>query len=115
VKNVFSSYQIARSLDLEEQLIEKVRNNRFSIQMGEATHCCNISHLIDYVRYVEDTTTDEDILHTSKELFKIVDDFMKRAQTGQTGCSSRNDGKQSRVSYVQTGNHMHPINVLNNI
>jgi hypothetical protein len=50
------------SEDSEERLIEKVRNKRFSIQMGEVTDCCDIGHLTDCVRYVEDTTINEYVL-----------------------------------------------------
>jgi hypothetical protein len=37
------------SEDLEEQLIEKLRNNRFAIQIDEATDCSGVAHLIAYV------------------------------------------------------------------
>jgi hypothetical protein len=41
------------SEDLEEQLMEKLRNNSFAIQIDEATDCSGVAHLIAYVRYVE--------------------------------------------------------------
>jgi hypothetical protein len=47
--------------DLEEQVIEKVRNQRFSIQIHEATDSSVIGQLIVYVRYVETTTINEDM------------------------------------------------------
>jgi hypothetical protein len=75
VESVLSSlvtyrYQITRSLDKllilvaegVEQFAEKLRNKRFSVQIEEATDCSGIAHLIAYVRYVEDTTINEDIV-----------------------------------------------------
>jgi hypothetical protein len=50
------------SEDLEEQLIEKLRNKRISIQIDEETACSGAGHLIAYVRFVEDTTINEDML-----------------------------------------------------
>jgi hypothetical protein len=50
------------SEDSEEQLIEKLRNKRFSIQIDEVTDCSGIGHLIAYVQYVEDTIINEDTL-----------------------------------------------------
>jgi hypothetical protein len=40
------------SVDLEEQLIEKLRNKYFSIWTDEATDCSSIGRLIAYVWYV---------------------------------------------------------------
>jgi hypothetical protein len=65
------------SKDLEGQLIEKVRNKHLPIQIDETT---------DYTRYVKGTTINEGMLFckpikrgaTAKELFKIVDNFMKK-------------------------------------
>jgi hypothetical protein len=58
------SRQIADILVSEEveQLTEKLRNRRFSMQIDEATDCSGIVHLLAYVRYVEDTTINEDML-----------------------------------------------------
>jgi hypothetical protein len=50
------------SEDLEEQLIEEVRNKCFSIRIDEATDCSDIGHLIAYVLYVEGKTINEDML-----------------------------------------------------
>jgi hypothetical protein len=50
------------SEDLEEQLMEKLRNSRFAIQIDEATDCSGVAHLIAYVRYVENKTLNEDML-----------------------------------------------------
>jgi hypothetical protein len=50
------------SEDSEEQLMEKFRNNRFAIQIDEATDCSGVAHLIAYVRYVENKTLNEDML-----------------------------------------------------
>jgi hypothetical protein len=37
------------SEDLEEQLMEKLRNNHFAILIDEATDCSGAAHLIAYV------------------------------------------------------------------
>jgi hypothetical protein len=50
------------SEDLDEQLMEKLRNNHFAIQIDKATDCSGVAHLIAYVRYVENKTPDEDML-----------------------------------------------------
>jgi hypothetical protein len=47
--------------DLEEPLIEKLRNKRFLMEIGEATYS-GIGHLIAYVRHVEGTGINEDML-----------------------------------------------------
>jgi hypothetical protein len=57
LSNNMVSQQIAYiSEDLEEQLIKKLRNKCFLIQIDEVTDCSGTGHLIAYVRYVEDTT-----------------------------------------------------------
>jgi hypothetical protein len=62
-----------------------MRNRSFSIQTDEATDYIGFRHLTAYLRYVENTTINEDILFynsikrrpTIKELLKIIADFMK--------------------------------------
>jgi hypothetical protein len=82
---------------LEEQLIEKFRNKSFLIQTDEATDCSDIGHLIAYVRYIFCIFIKRRA--TAKELFKIVEDFMKekpevvRLCWSVHGCSSHNGGK----------------------
>jgi hypothetical protein len=44
-----------------EQPFEKLRHKTSSLRIDEATDCNGIGHLIDYVRYVEDTTINEDM------------------------------------------------------
>jgi hypothetical protein len=64
--------------------MEKLRNNRFAIQIDEATDCSGVAHLTAYVRYVKNKTLNEDMLfckptksrETALEIFKIVDDFI---------------------------------------
>jgi hypothetical protein len=82
------------SEDLEEQLMEKLRNNRFVIQIDEATDCSGVVHFIAYVRYVENKTLNEDmffckpikIIETALEIFKIVDDFIKEKNIKWSDC-----------------------------
>jgi hypothetical protein len=50
------------SEDLEELLIERLRNQRFSVQTDEATACSGSGHSISYVRCGEGTTINEDVL-----------------------------------------------------
>jgi hypothetical protein len=44
---------------LEEQLIDKLRNKGFSINIDEATDCSGTGHLIAYMGYVEDTINED--------------------------------------------------------
>jgi hypothetical protein len=50
------------SEDLEEQLTEKFRNNRFAIQIDEATDCNGVALLIADARHVENKKLNEDML-----------------------------------------------------
>jgi hypothetical protein len=82
------------SEDSEEQLMEKFRNNRFAIQIDEATDCSGVGHLIAYVQYVENKTLNEDMLfckpiesrETALAIFKIVDDFIKEKNIKWSDC-----------------------------
>jgi predicted nucleotidyltransferase len=66
-----------------------MRNKIYSIYIDEATERSDTGHLIAYLRYVEDTTINEDMLFskptkrkaTAKELFKIVDEILQRFQS----------------------------------
>jgi hypothetical protein len=55
------------SEDLEEQLIENLRNNSFAIQIDEVTDCSGIAHVIAYVRHVENKT-----IHSVKICFSVI-------------------------------------------
>jgi hypothetical protein len=63
-----------------------LRNKHFSTQFDGATDYSGIGHLIAHVRCVEDTTIIEDMLSykpikrrvRAKDLFKIVDEIMRR-------------------------------------
>jgi hypothetical protein len=82
------------SEDLEEQLMEKFGNSRFTIQIDEATDCGGVAHLTAYVRYVENKTLNEDMLfckpiksrETALEIFKIVDNFIKEKNIKWSDC-----------------------------
>jgi hypothetical protein len=71
-----------------------MRNKRFSIQTDKATDCSGIDHLTEYLLYVEDTTFNDDMLFckptkrraTAKELFKIVDDFVREKSIKWSDC-----------------------------
>jgi hypothetical protein len=106
VKNVFSTFVIYHckitvsrrisdiSEDLEEQLKQKLRNNRFAIQSDEATDCSGVAHLIAHLRYLQYKTLNEDMLfckpiksrETALEIFKIVYDFVKEINIKWSDC-----------------------------
>jgi hypothetical protein len=79
---------------LEEKLMEKLRNNRFAIQIDETTDCSGGGDLIAYVRYVENKTLNGDILfcktiksrETALEIFKIIDDFINEKNIKWSDC-----------------------------
>jgi hypothetical protein len=74
--------------------MEKFRNNRFAIQIDEATDCSGVAHLIAYVQYVENKTFNEDMLFckpiksrvTELEIFKVVDYFIKEKNIKWSVC-----------------------------
>jgi hypothetical protein len=95
VKNVLTVCQ--RTADLSEdveQLIEKLRNKCFSLQIDKETDTNGIGHLIVYVQYVEGATINEYMLFckpikrrpTAEELVKIVDGFMKEESIKLSDC-----------------------------
>jgi hypothetical protein len=82
------------SEDLEKQLTEKFRNNRFAIQIDEATDCNGVALLIADARHVENKTLNEDMLfckpiksrETAFEILKIVDDFITEKNIKWSDC-----------------------------
>ncbi len=73
------------SKDIEEQLNDKIRDNRFALQMDEATDSNKDCLLITYVRFIDGEDLREDLLFcklvtkraTADELFKIIDTYLK--------------------------------------
>lgn len=74
------------SEDLNEQLMEKLKNNIFGLQVDEATDKHRQSHLLAYVRFIDDKDIREEMLFcepftinsTGECIFKIIDNFFKQ-------------------------------------
>lgn len=72
------------SNDLEDQLIEKVQDVRFSLQVDEATDSNKNCLLIAYVRFVTSDSLCEDLLFckyisnraTALEVFNLIDGYL---------------------------------------
>nr|XP_055067936.1 zinc finger BED domain-containing protein 5-like [Misgurnus anguillicaudatus] len=70
--------------DLEDQLIEKLRDTRFALQVDEATVSNKDCLFISYVRFIHSESVKEDLLFckyvqtraTADELFKILDSYL---------------------------------------
>ncbi|XP_049322931.1 zinc finger BED domain-containing protein 5-like [Astyanax mexicanus] len=84
------------SNDLEAQLIDKLKENRFAIQVDEATDSSKNCLFISYVRFVnsESLTMSEDLLFcksvqtraTAEELFKIMDSYFTEHELKWENC-----------------------------
>lgn len=83
------------SKDIEEQVNDKLRDGRFSLQMDEATDSnkdCLL--IIDYVRFIDGDDMREDLLFcktvsgraTAEELFQILDTYLKEASLKWEDC-----------------------------
>ncbi|XP_051952836.1 zinc finger BED domain-containing protein 5-like [Xyrauchen texanus] len=110
--------------DLEEQLIEKLKDSRFALQVDEATDSNKDCLFISYVRFVNGESLCEDLLFckyiknraTSDELFKIMDSYLKEhglkwencvgfcSDGAQTIAGSRN-GLQALIKRVAPDAH----------
>jgi hypothetical protein len=83
------------------------------LQIDEVTDCSAIGHLIAYKRYAEGITINEDMLFckptkrraTAKELFKIVDDFIKEKCIKWSDCV----GVCMDAAHVRAGNRMRAL------
>ena len=73
---------------MKEQLVEKVKDKHFALQVDEATDSNKDCLLIAYVRYVDTDDLSEDLLFcnyvrnraTADELFKIIDTCLCEAE-----------------------------------
>ena len=80
--------------DLKIQLIDKLRDNHFALQVDEATDSSKDCHLIAYVRYVHGGEIYEDLLFckpilkraTSRELFNIIDNYIQKFELRWINC-----------------------------
>ncbi|KAL1268652.1 hypothetical protein QQF64_034015 [Cirrhinus molitorella] len=79
---------------MEEQLNDKIQDNRFALQMDEATDNNKDCLLITYVRFIDADDLREDLLFcklitkraTADELFKIIDTYLKEADLKWDDC-----------------------------
>ena len=82
------------SEDLELQLIDKLRDNHFALQVDEATDSSKDCHLIAYVRYVHGRELYEDLLFckpilkraTADELLNIIDNYIQKFELRWNNC-----------------------------
>ncbi|XP_059375528.1 zinc finger BED domain-containing protein 5-like [Carassius carassius] len=82
------------SKDIEEQLNDKIRDRRFTLQMDEATDSNKDCLLITYVRFIDADDLREDLLFckqvtsraTADELFKIIDTYLREADLKWEDC-----------------------------
>lgn len=82
------------SEDMKEQLVEKIKDQRFALQVDEATDSNKDCLLIAYVRYVDTEDLSEDLLFcnyvpkraTADELFKIIDNYLREADLKWEDC-----------------------------
>ncbi|CAN7945441.1 unnamed protein product [Ixodes hexagonus] len=72
------------SEDTEDQLLEKLRDNRFTLQVDEATDSAKDCHLIAYIRVCSGTVHEDfffckkiAVRTTAEELFEICDSYIK--------------------------------------
>lgn len=80
--------------DLNDQLIEKIKNKAFGLQLDEATDINKNAHLICYVRFIDDDEMVEDLLFLknitasakAQDLFEILDNFMSENTLDWTKC-----------------------------
>ncbi|XP_069083616.1 zinc finger BED domain-containing protein 5-like [Pleurodeles waltl] len=80
--------------DINDQLICNLKGKDFALQLDEATDNQKYTHLICYVRFVNEKTIVEDLLFckeikggtTGQDLFAVVDDFMVQNQIDWERC-----------------------------
>ncbi len=84
-ESVMNSCISDMSHDAEEVLCEKLKNNRFSLQVHTVTDFANKCHIIAFVRFINDSEMQENFLcykelHDTriKDLFHILSDYMKK-------------------------------------
>ncbi|XP_069098337.1 protein FAM200A-like [Pleurodeles waltl] len=99
VKVPLSNNTISRRIndmddDINDQLISNLKGKDFALQLDEATENQKDTHLICYVRFVNEKKIVEDLLFckemkggtTGQDLFAVVDDFMVQNQIDWERC-----------------------------
>lgn len=89
--------------DLNDQLIEKIKNKVFGLQLDEATDNNNDTHLICYVTFIDDNKMVEDLLicksfttsAKSQKLFEIIDNFVSENNLDWTDVGVYTDDARS--------------------
>lgn len=80
--------------DLSDQLIEKLKEKAFGLQLDEATDINKDAHLICYIRFIDNDDMVEDLLFCknitagakAQDLFEILDNFMSENSVDWTKC-----------------------------
>lgn len=80
--------------DLNDQLIEKLKEKAFGLQLDEATDINKDAHLICYIRFIDNDDMVEDLLFCknitagakAQDLFEILDNFMSENSVDWTKC-----------------------------
>ncbi|KAL4101100.1 hypothetical protein QTP88_012347 [Uroleucon formosanum] len=80
--------------DLNDQLIEKLKEKAFGLQLDEATDINKDAHLVCYIRFIDNDDMVEDLLFcknitagaNAQDLFEILDNFMSENSVDWTMC-----------------------------
>ncbi|XP_035223584.1 zinc finger BED domain-containing protein 5-like [Stegodyphus dumicola] len=97
--------------DVECQLLSKLRDNLFSIQLDEATDSNKDAHFIAYVRFCDDSLVEEELRFckpielkaTAFALFAILNDFMNEVNIEWKNCVGIcTDGARSMFGRFQS-------------
>jgi len=80
--------------DLNDQLIEKLKEKAFGLQLDEATDMNKNAHLICYIRFIDNDDMVEELLFCknitagakAQDLFEILDNFMSENSVDWTKC-----------------------------
>lgn len=80
--------------DINDQLIKKIRDSEFGLQLDEATDNNKDAHLICYIRYVDSKSIAEELLFCknitagakAQDLFHILNSFMLENNINWTNC-----------------------------
>ncbi|XP_050058770.1 zinc finger BED domain-containing protein 5-like [Aphis gossypii] len=96
---------------IEDQLINRLKScNMFAIQLDESTDVAGLSILLVFVRYIFETSIEEDLLlctplytnTTGEEIFKVIDSYMNKHQVDWVKCIDVcSDGAAAMVGKIK--------------
>lgn len=97
--------------DLHAQLMEKVKNCDFALQVDEATDLHRDAHLIAYIRFVDGEEMREEVLFcepflsntTGESIFSMIDSFLKKNNMSWNKCVGICTDGARAMSGVYTG------------